>query len=231
MFPDHARDEMLSHYNRIVIGCFKDIFQSVDTNNLAIVLQALKELNFMPGNRTPELAAHYNLPLEPQQISAEEISDFVKAYLHHPTTYNIEQNNRGRPCSRGNQNHWYSRQSSPLPRYNQHANRSDTHFYSHKNRNYNNTSDHDSIRYNNASSTRNIHNYMANSSNMQQNSVNMQPSNTSDIIDRLQSQILDLQMHPLQQSTLNSIKIFDGSNKANLQLGCRVLRKLPGYVT
>ena len=30
----------------------------------------------------------------------------------------------------------------------------------------------------------------------------------------MQSQILGLQMHPLQQSTLNSIKIFDGSNKA-----------------
>ena len=56
---------MLSHYNRIVIGCFKDIFQSVDTNNLAKVLQALKELNLMLANRVPELAAHYNIPLEP----------------------------------------------------------------------------------------------------------------------------------------------------------------------
>ena len=56
--------------------------------------------------------------------------------------------------------------------------------------------------------------YMPNSNNMQQNPVSIQPSNTSDIIERLQSQILGLQMHPLQQSTLNSIKIFDGSNKA-----------------
>ena len=73
---------MLSYYNRIVIGCFKDIFQSVDMNNLAEVLQALKELNIMLANRAPELAAHYNLPLEPQQMSAEDVPKFVKAYLH-----------------------------------------------------------------------------------------------------------------------------------------------------
>ena len=65
MFPDCARNEMLSHYNRIVIGCFKDIFQLVNTNNLAVVLQALKELNLILENRAPELAAHYNMPLEP----------------------------------------------------------------------------------------------------------------------------------------------------------------------
>ena len=64
MFPDHARNEMLSHYNRIVIGCFKDIFQSVDMNNLAAVLHALKELNFVLANRAPELTAHYNMLLE-----------------------------------------------------------------------------------------------------------------------------------------------------------------------
>ena len=58
MFADDARNEMLSHYNRIVIGCFKDIFQLVNTNNLAAVLQALKKLNFMLANRAPELAAH-----------------------------------------------------------------------------------------------------------------------------------------------------------------------------
>ena len=65
MFPDCARNKMLSHYNRIVIGCFKHIFQSVNKNNLATVLKALKELNFMLANRAPELAAHYNMPLEP----------------------------------------------------------------------------------------------------------------------------------------------------------------------
>ena len=42
----------------------------------------------------------------------------------------------------------------------------------------------------------------------------MHPSNTSDILGSLQSKISGLQMHPLQQSTLNSIKIFDRSNKA-----------------
>ena len=44
--------------------------------------------------------------------------------------------------------------------------------------------------------------------------IDMHTSNTSDILGSLQSQILGLQIHPLQQSTLNSIKIFDGSNKA-----------------
>ena len=58
MFPDHACSEMLSHYNRIVIGCFKDIFQSVNMNNLSTVLKALKELTFVLANRAPELAAH-----------------------------------------------------------------------------------------------------------------------------------------------------------------------------
>ena len=39
IFPNHALDKMLSHYNHILIGCFKDIFHSVDTNNLATVLR------------------------------------------------------------------------------------------------------------------------------------------------------------------------------------------------
>ena len=56
IFPNHAHNEMLSHCNCILIGCFKDIFRLVDTNNLATVLQALKELNFMLANRAPELA-------------------------------------------------------------------------------------------------------------------------------------------------------------------------------
>ena len=63
--PNHAQNKMLCHYNRIVIGCFKDIFQSVNTSNLGEVLQALKELNFMLANRAPELVAYYNMPLEP----------------------------------------------------------------------------------------------------------------------------------------------------------------------
>ena len=60
---------MLNHYNCIVVGCFKEIFQEVDTNNLSIVLQALKELNFILANRAPELPVHYGFPLKPCQMS------------------------------------------------------------------------------------------------------------------------------------------------------------------
>ena len=45
LFQNSIRNEMLAHYNRIVIGSFKEFFQSINTNNLADVLQALKELN------------------------------------------------------------------------------------------------------------------------------------------------------------------------------------------
>ena len=65
IFPNCAHNKMVSHYNHILIGCFKHIFQSGDTNNLATVLQALKELNFMLANIAPELVAHYGIPLEP----------------------------------------------------------------------------------------------------------------------------------------------------------------------
>ena len=73
----HTHNKMLNHYNHIVAGCFKEIFQGVDTNNLPTVLQALKELNFILADRVPELSAHYGFPLEPQQISAEEVPDYV----------------------------------------------------------------------------------------------------------------------------------------------------------
>ena len=43
----------------------------------------------------------------------------------------------------------------------------------------------------------------------------MHPLNMSELIGSLQSQILGLQTHPLQQSMLNSIKIFSGTNKAD----------------
>ena len=82
----HAHNEMLNHYNSIVVGCFKEIFQEVDTNNLPAVLQALKELNFILANRAPELSAHYGFPLEPYQTSAEEVPDFISAYLSRPAT-------------------------------------------------------------------------------------------------------------------------------------------------
>ena len=97
LFQNSAQNEMLTHYNRIVIGCFKDFFQSINTNNLVEVLQALKELNFMLANRAPELAAHYNMAIEPHQISAEVVPDLVKAHLYHATAYNPEHSVRGRP--------------------------------------------------------------------------------------------------------------------------------------
>ena len=48
-------NKMLNHYNHIVVGGFKEIFQTVDTNDLSAVLQALKDLNFILANRAPEL--------------------------------------------------------------------------------------------------------------------------------------------------------------------------------
>ena len=42
----------------------------------------------------------------------------------------------------------------------------------------------------------------------------MYPLNTSELIGSLQSQIIGLESQLLQQSTLNSIKMFDGTNKA-----------------
>ena len=48
---------------------------------------------------------------------------------------------------------------------------------------------------------------------MSHNTNNMHPLNMSELITLLQSQIIGLQLQLLQQSTLNSIKIFDGTNK------------------
>ena len=205
------RNEMLTHYNRIVIGCFKDFFQSVDTNNLAEVLQVLKELNFMLANRAPELAAHYNMELELHQISAE-VPNLVKAHLHHNAAYNPEHSIRGRPLSRGNQYNWNNQQSSPLLRYNQQFQRSDAHF--HSNRNYSNTHHHINSQCNSPLPVRNT----PNTSNNQVNAVTTQSPNNSDLIGSLQSQILVPQTQALQQSTLNSIKIFNGTNKSKFTL-------------
>ena len=98
----HAHNGMLNHYNHIVVGCFKEIIQTVDTNNLPAALQALKDLNFILANRAPELPAHYGFPLEPCQISTEEVPDFVSAYLSRPTTNPPKYSSRGRPRTRGN---------------------------------------------------------------------------------------------------------------------------------
>ena len=108
LFPDSGRNEMLTHYNCIVIGSFKEFFQHVDMNNLAEVLKALRELNFILANRAPELASYYNMELEPRQITAEEVPNLVRAHLNWNTAYNPEHSARGRPCSRGKQHHWYS---------------------------------------------------------------------------------------------------------------------------
>ena len=158
LFQNSTDNEMLTHYNRVVIGCFKDFFQSVNTNNLAEVLKSLKELNFMLANRALELAAHYNMTLEPHQNSAEEVPDLVKAHLYHATAYNPKQSIRGRPHSRGNQYHWYNRQSSPLPRYNQQEQRSDASFHPHPNRNYSNTHYHNNSKRNSPRPIRHAHN-------------------------------------------------------------------------
>ena len=168
LFQNSRCNEMLTHYNRVVIGSFKDFFQSVDTNNLAAVLQPLKELNFVLANRAPELAVHYNMTLEPCQISTEEVPDLVKAHLHCATAYNPEHSIRGTPCSRGNQSHQYNRQSSPLPRYNQQVHRSDAHFHPHPNRNYSNTHYHNNGKHNSSRPIRHAHN----TSNRQVNASN-----------------------------------------------------------
>ena len=97
LFKDSVINEMLTHYNRIVIGSFKKFFQSVNINNMAEVLQALKELNFMLANRALELASYYNMVLEPYQITAEEVPDLVRAHLNCNIAYNAEHNVRGRP--------------------------------------------------------------------------------------------------------------------------------------
>ena len=212
LFQNSTCNEMLTHCNRIVIGCFKDFFQSVNTKNLAEVLQALKDLNFMLANRAPELAVHYNMTLEPHQISAEEVPDLVKAHPHLATAYNPKHSVRGRPRSRGNQYHQYNRQSSPLSRYNEQAQRSDAHFPPHPNRSYSNTHYHNNSKCNSPHPIWHIHN----TSSIQVNDIGSQSPNASDLIGSVQSQILGLQTQALQQSTSNSIKIFDGSNKSEL---------------
>ena len=56
LFSGTVTNEMLTQCTCIVIGPFKEFFQHVDMNNLAEVLKALRELNFVLANRAPELA-------------------------------------------------------------------------------------------------------------------------------------------------------------------------------
>ena len=68
LFPDSVRNKMLTHYNCIVICSFKEFFQHIDMNNLAEVLKAVRELNFVLANRAPELALYYNMELEARKL-------------------------------------------------------------------------------------------------------------------------------------------------------------------
>ena len=190
MLQTHCtHNEMLSHYYCILIGCFKDIFQTVDTNNLSAVLQAIKELNFILANREPELSAYYGFPLEPWQVSTEEVPDIISANLHRPTAISTEHSSRGRP-------HSHRARSSYQSRY---SDRDRHHSYSSPKNQY--LQNQASNSYQNSSNTPHIAN-------------NRYPLNISELIGSLQSQIIGLQSQPLQQLTLNSIKMFNGTNKA-----------------
>ena len=106
VFPDTVRNEMLTQYNHIVIGSFKEFFQHINMENLAEVLKALRELSFILANRAPELASYYNMELEPRQITVEKVPKLVRAHLNQNTVYKAKYSTRGRPHSRGNQHHW-----------------------------------------------------------------------------------------------------------------------------
>ena len=199
---------MLIQYNRIVIGSFKDFFQTVNTNNLAEVLQALKELNFILANRAPELASHYIMLLEPWQITAEEVPGLVRVHLNHTTAYNLEHSIRWRPHSRCKHHHQYSRQSLLLPRYNQHSERSEAHYH----RNHGTAHIHVTNQCNSPHTDRNT-------PNISHNQVNPIAAQSPNIIECLQSQILGLQTQALQQSTLNSMNILTVTAKANSHCG------------
>ena len=207
LFPDIVRNEMLTQYNHIVIGSFKEFFQHIDMNNLAEVLKALRELNFILVNRAPELALYYNIELEPRQIIAEEVPNLVRAHFNSNTVYNTECSTRGRPCSKGNQCHWYSQQLLLILRYHQHSERSDNHFYS--NRNYGNTYHHTNSQHNSPHTVRNSPGL----GNDPVNVVAAQSPNKTNKIESFQSEILGLKTQALQQSTLNSIKTFNRNNK------------------
>ena len=89
-FSGTVRNEMLTQYNCIVIGSFKEFFQHVDTNNLAEVLKVLRELYFVLANRAPELASYYNMELKPKQTTAEEVPNLVRAHLNQNTACTMQ---------------------------------------------------------------------------------------------------------------------------------------------
>ena len=59
---------------------------------------------------------------------------------------------------------------------------------------------------------------------MPHNANDMHPLNMSELIGSLQSQIIGLQLQLSQQSTLNSIKTFDGTNKAEFATWAQSIR-------
>ena len=210
-----AHNEMLNHYNCIVVGCFKECFQEFDTNNLPAVLQALKELNFILANRALELSAHRGFSLEPWKISTEEVPDFISTYLSRLTANPSNYNSRERLRTRGNHQYRPPRQSSPVPSYNyndrtRQINRSDTYpnfnRVCQKERSYQSRYG-DKDRHHPYSSPRHWHQYnqashhYSNNSHVQHNAHNMSTLNTSDIIGSLQSQIIGLHSQPLQHAT------------------------------
>ena len=210
---------MLSHYNHIVVGCFTEIFQTVDTNNLPAVLQALKELNFISANRASELSAHYGFSLKSQQVSTQEVPDFISTYLHRPTANSDQHSSRGSPRTRGDQQYRPQRQSLPVPRYNRQTNRSDT--YPHFNRARSSyQSRYRDREYHSYSSSKyqHPHNQASHSYHNNSNTPNMHPFNTSELMGSLQSHNIGLQSQLLQQSTLNSIKMFDVIIKAEFAI-------------
>ena len=119
------------------------------------------------------------MELEPRQITAEEVLDLVRAHHNHNTAYNPEYSTRGRPLFRGNQHLWYSQQSLPIPRYNQHSETSETCFYS--NRNYGNTYNHITSQHNSPHTVRNT----PTTGNNPVNTVATQSPNNSNIIEKM----------------------------------------------
>ena len=131
------------------------------------------------------------MELEPRQFTAEEVPNLVRAHLILNTAYNAEYSTRGRPCSRGNQHHWYSWKSLLIPRYNPHSERSDNHFYSNKN--YGNSYHCTNSQHNSPCTVRNTPSI----SNDPVNVVAAQSPNDPNIIESLQSQSLGLKTRAL----------------------------------
>ena len=96
--------------------------------------------------------------------------------------------------------------------YNQQSDRSDTHL--HSNRNYGNAHHHIISQHNSPRTVRNT----PNTNNNQANTITTQSPPNSDINGCLQSQNSGLQTQALQQSMLNSIKIFNGNTKSKFTL-------------